>query len=116
MGGAAKAPRFLRRPTPQTDRQTQSPSVFPSRLAVVSAEVADALLQRLRPWVPAHLGRRRLVACNPNVRLYRYEPGQRFGGRPCRKQGPPRGSAITVPHWLRQNTSAGGAPGCSKLS
>jgi hypothetical protein len=49
------------------------------RLAVLSVDVADALLERLRPWAPAQLGRRKLVACNPNVRLYKYGPGQRFG-------------------------------------
>lgn len=49
------------------------------RLAVLSADVADALLERLRPWAPTQLGRRKLVACNPNVRLYKYGPGQRFG-------------------------------------
>jgi hypothetical protein len=49
------------------------------RLAVESPEVAAALFERLQPWVPAEVGGRRAHGCSPNLRLYRYQPGQRFG-------------------------------------
>lgn len=50
------------------------------RLAIESADVAAALFERLRPLAPAQLpGGKRPVGCNPNIRLYKYEPGQRFG-------------------------------------
>ena len=49
------------------------------RLALQSDAVADAIFARLRPWVPERLGGRQLRGCNPNIRLYRYGPGQRFG-------------------------------------
>ena len=48
------------------------------RLAVESDEVAAAIFERLRPWLP-EVGGRRACGCNPNIRLYRYERGQRFG-------------------------------------
>ena len=49
------------------------------RLAVESDEVAAAIFERLRPWLPAEVGGRKLRGCNPNIRLYRYAQGQRFG-------------------------------------
>ena len=49
------------------------------RLAVESDEVAAAIFARLQPWVPAHVAGRKAVGCNNNIRLYRYEKGQRFG-------------------------------------
>ena len=62
------------------------------RLAVESVEVAQAIFARLRPWIPAEVAGRRPVGCNPNIRLYRYEVGQRFG-----------------PHIDQANRLAGGA-------
>ena len=50
------------------------------RLSVQSPAIADAIFERLRPLVPPEIdGGRRLCGCNPNVRLYKYEAGQRFG-------------------------------------
>jgi predicted 2-oxoglutarate/Fe(II)-dependent dioxygenase YbiX len=49
------------------------------RLAVESAEIASAIFERLRPFVPAQVGRRRVTGCNPNLRFYKYGVGQRFG-------------------------------------
>ena len=49
------------------------------RLAVESAEISNAIFERLQPWVPAEIAGRRIRGCNPNIRLYRYEVGQRFG-------------------------------------
>lgn len=49
------------------------------RLAVESDAIAAAIFERLRPWVPARIGRRVPVGCSPNIRLYRYGVGQRFG-------------------------------------
>uniref|UniRef100_A0A7S3REA8 Prolyl 4-hydroxylase alpha subunit domain-containing protein n=1 Tax=Emiliania huxleyi TaxID=2903 RepID=A0A7S3REA8_EMIHU len=51
------------------------------RLAVQSESIAAALWSRLAPLMPAESTRRGAVACgcNPNIRLYRYTPGQRFG-------------------------------------
>ena len=49
------------------------------RLAVDSDEVAAALFARLQPWVPAEVAGKHAVGCNPNIRLYRYGVGQRFG-------------------------------------
>ena len=41
--------------------------------------MAAAIFERLRPWLPAQVGGRRAHGCNPNIRLYRYTAGQRFG-------------------------------------
>ena len=51
------------------------------RLAVESESVASAIFERLvSPGnVPMQLGRLRPCGCNPNIRLYRYTEGQRFG-------------------------------------
>lgn len=49
------------------------------RLAVESEEIARAIAGRLEPWMPAELAGRRPSGCNPNIRLYRYKAGQRFG-------------------------------------
>ena len=49
------------------------------RLAVSSPDIARVALDRLRPLAPAEVDGRPLAACNPNLRLYKYEPGQRFG-------------------------------------
>ena len=49
------------------------------RLAVESDEIANAIFERLRPLVPKEVAGRRASGCNPNIRLYRYVPGQRFG-------------------------------------
>ena len=49
------------------------------RLAIQSEAIACAIFDRLRPWVPDRVGTRRACGCNPNIRLYKYLPGQRFG-------------------------------------
>ena len=49
------------------------------RLAVQSEEVAQAIFARLQPWLPSEVAGRRPSSCNPNIRLYRYGRGQRFG-------------------------------------
>ena len=42
-------------------------------------DVAQAIFARLQPWIPLEVAGRRAIGCNPNIRLYRYEVGQRFG-------------------------------------
>ena len=49
------------------------------RLAIESHEVAHNLFARLQPWLPTEIGGKRACGCNPNIRVYKYEPGQRFG-------------------------------------
>ena len=49
------------------------------RLAVESTELAAAIFERLRPWLPAEVAGKSAVGCNPNLRLYKYVKGQRFG-------------------------------------
>ena len=51
------------------------------RLAVESDAVAQAVFERLMlaRLVPPTLGRLRASGCNPNIRLYKYGEGQRFG-------------------------------------
>lgn len=49
------------------------------RLAVESDEIASAIFARLAPWIPAEVGGKRACGCNPNIRLYKYDAGQRFG-------------------------------------
>mmetsp|Transcript_57886 Transcript_57886/g.125701 ORF Transcript_57886/g.125701 Transcript_57886/m.125701 type:complete len:241 (-) Transcript_57886:391-1113(-) len=49
------------------------------RIAIDSPEIAHGLWQRLQHAVPARIGRRDAVGCNPNIRLYKYGPGQCFG-------------------------------------
>ena len=49
------------------------------RLAVDSAEIASQIFARLAPWIPSEVGGKRACGCNSNIRLYKYEPGQRFG-------------------------------------
>ena len=44
-----------------------------------SPEIAASIFARLRPWVPAEVAGRRATGCNPNIRLYKYGPSQRFG-------------------------------------
>ena len=62
------------------------------RLAVDSTELAAAIFDRLRPWLPSEVAGKAAVGCNPNLRLYKYEAGQRFG-----------------PHIDQANRLAGGA-------
>lgn len=40
---------------------------------------ADALLDRVRPRVPARLSGLRLCGANPRLRIYRYGPGEKHG-------------------------------------
>lgn len=49
------------------------------RISLHSPEVAAAVFARVGPFVPAEMGGRTAVACNSNIRLYRYAVGQRFG-------------------------------------
>ena len=49
------------------------------RLAISSQDVAAAIWARLSGLVPARVCDRRAVGCNPDIRLYKYERGQRFG-------------------------------------
>ena len=49
------------------------------RLAIQSDELARAIFARLEPWIPSTVGGARACGCNPNLRLYRYVEGQRFG-------------------------------------
>ena len=48
------------------------------RLAVQSESIAAAIFARLQPWIPAEVAGKRATGCNPNIRLYRYQAGQRF--------------------------------------
>ncbi|GBG30697.1 Tetraacyldisaccharide 4'-kinase [Hondaea fermentalgiana] len=49
------------------------------RISVHDPEVAAIIFQRLRGVVPAEIDGRKAVGCSPNIRLYRYATGQRFG-------------------------------------
>jgi hypothetical protein len=49
------------------------------RLSIDSPAIAALIFERVRPLVPARIGRRAARGCNPNIRLYKYGPGQRFG-------------------------------------
>ncbi|CAM9970951.1 unnamed protein product, partial [Hapterophycus canaliculatus] len=49
------------------------------RITLHSAEVAAALFARVGPFVPTEMDGRTAVACNSNIRIYRYAVGQRFG-------------------------------------
>jgi hypothetical protein len=49
------------------------------RIAIESEEVAAALFERLRPIVPALFEGRGVSGLSSNIRLYKYEAGQRFG-------------------------------------
>lgn len=49
------------------------------RLAVECSDIANAIFSRLRQWIPDAVGGRRACGCNPNIRLYKYAAGQRFG-------------------------------------
>ena len=49
------------------------------RLAVESPEIARSIFHRLQPWVPSEVAGKKACGCNPNIRLYKYENGQRFG-------------------------------------
>jgi len=62
------------------------------RLAIDSTDIAFAIYKRLEPWMPTEVAGKPASCCNPNIRLYRYEPGQRFG-----------------PHVDQSNQLAGGA-------
>ncbi|CAM9331239.1 unnamed protein product [Ectocarpus sp. 12 AP-2014] len=49
------------------------------RITLHSADVAAAVFARVGKFVPANMGGRRPLACNSNIRIYRYAVGQRFG-------------------------------------
>eukprot|EP00802_Teleaulax_amphioxeia_P014931 Tamp_15011.p2 GENE.Tamp_15011~~Tamp_15011.p2 ORF type:complete len:236 (+),score=15.88 Tamp_15011:729-1436(+) len=49
------------------------------RIAIDSPEVAAAIWERIRPMTPPHVFGRPATGCNSNIRLYKYQPGQRFG-------------------------------------
>ena len=49
------------------------------RLQLHSEDIAALIFQRLLPFIPAEVNHRRASGCNPNLRLYRYSQGQRFG-------------------------------------
>ena len=80
------------------------------RLAVQSQEIADAIFARLKPTLPVVAGRE-AVGCNPNVRLYRYGPTQRFGRHVDGAQSLTDGSTteFTVLFYLNDAGLEGGA-------
>lgn len=41
--------------------------------------MAAAIWERIRPVTPPHVDGRPASGCNSNIRLYKYQPGQRFG-------------------------------------
>mmetsp|Transcript_3796 Transcript_3796/g.8219 ORF Transcript_3796/g.8219 Transcript_3796/m.8219 type:complete len:250 (-) Transcript_3796:433-1182(-) len=66
----------------QTEKHAQSDFIAHrdnGRLAVTSEEIAASIFERLAPWAPAEVRGRRASGCNPNIRLYKYAAGQRFG-------------------------------------
>jgi hypothetical protein len=81
------------------------------RLAVDSPEIAASIFARVRPFVPARLGRREARGCNPNIRLYKYGPGQRFGPHVDGTQTLPDGSRteFTLLLYLNDEGLEGGA-------
>lgn len=80
------------------------------RLSVDSPEVAAAVFARVRPFVPAQLGRLRPCGCNPNIRLYRYGAGQRFGPHVDGSNRLPDGSSthFTLLLYLNEDGLVGG--------
>lgn len=49
------------------------------RIAVDAPEIAAAVFERLSPLLPENLRGAVPTGCNPNLRLYKYVAGQRFG-------------------------------------
>ncbi|CAM9912972.1 unnamed protein product, partial [Ascophyllum nodosum] len=49
------------------------------RITLHSPAVAAAVFARVGPFVPAEMDGRSAAGCNANIRLYRYNVGQRFG-------------------------------------
>ena len=52
---------------------------YHGRIQVRAADAAASIFQRLLPFLPADLDGCAPVGCNPDIRLYRYTPGQSFG-------------------------------------
>ncbi len=45
----------------------------------LTLEVAKHIFSRIEPLVPKYIDGKQPVGCSPNIRLYRYCLGQRFG-------------------------------------
>ena len=49
------------------------------RIALHDEEVASNIFSRIEPLIPKMIDGKKPVGCSPNIRLYRYFLGQRFG-------------------------------------
>eukprot|EP01134_Creolimax_fragrantissima_P000878 CFRG0878T1 len=49
------------------------------RIQIESEVIAQSFYERLQKCIPSKIDNRKPVACNPNIRLYKYGPGQSFG-------------------------------------
>mmetsp|Transcript_19847 Transcript_19847/g.32620 ORF Transcript_19847/g.32620 Transcript_19847/m.32620 type:complete len:248 (+) Transcript_19847:631-1374(+) len=49
------------------------------RLSLHCLDVAQRIFDRVRKVVPPELDSRKAIGCSPNIRIYRYTKGQRFG-------------------------------------
>ena len=49
------------------------------RLQIIDNEIAEKIYSRLQNLIPADISGSQPVCCSPNIRLYRYCPGERFG-------------------------------------
>lgn len=74
-GNAEVAPIVGHDGTPEVDLPTRNNT----RVMWDDETEANGLLARVAKTVPAQLSDCKLVAANPRLRLYRYEPGQRHG-------------------------------------
>ena len=63
----------------QSKRTAGTAERFHGRLSLRDEAAAEAIFRRIRPLLPDTLYGKKPVACNPNLRLYRYSEGQRFG-------------------------------------
>ena len=63
----------------QSKRTAGTAERFHGRLSLRDDAAAEAIFRRIRPLLPDTLYGKKPVACNPNLRLYRYSEGQRFG-------------------------------------
>eukprot|EP00903_Cladosiphon_okamuranus_P008774 g8405.t1 len=88
------------------------------RITLHSPEVAAAVFERVGPFVPAEMGGRKAVACNSNIRIYRYAVGQRFGKHIDESVEDENGhlSQWTVLVYLNGGQGAGGSAGKSGSS
>lgn len=80
-----------------------------SRVMFDDEELAEQLMARIRPWLPARLFGRRPIAVNERFRGYRYEPGERFAAHydGSFRRSDREESALTFMVYLNQDFTGG---------